>query len=263
MCPILFHIGPLAIRAYNVALFFAFLAGVIWARKRATRFGVQPNFILDSAFPMIIAGVLGARIVFIAQEWDYFSQHPKELYALQFNGLTSFGGFVFGAAALLLWARLAKQPIRPVMDCYAAPLLLGNAIGRVGCFFNGCCLGVATTSPVGLAFPGYPGHHHPAQLYETALDLIFVAVVLAYERSPRRRGQAAGLAIALLGLGRFVYEFWRAGSVAEVQAGLASSTKIPGLPFTEAHLVAFGIMMVGLALLGMGRKAETYAALAR
>ncbi|MBL8087834.1 MAG: prolipoprotein diacylglyceryl transferase [Chthonomonas sp.] len=259
MIPVFFKIGSFEVRSYGVMLILAVAAGVWWGSKRLTAAGFPGQKLLDGTPWLLIPGALGARIMFIAQEWGYYREHPHELWSLKFDGLTSFGGFLFGALGLIYYCRRIKLPVMRALDALAAPLLMANAVGRVGCLLNGCCFGVATQSWIGIRFATEPRyHHHPAQSYESAINLGLMALLLLWERrGTLRPGQASGISLVLLGLGRFIYEFWRAGTREEVAQGIASSTKIPGWPITEAHLAAVMIMFIGCTLAIVCGRART------
>ena len=98
MRPILFNIGNFPIHSFGVMMVIAFFSALWLVRRRAAAFGFDPSAISDVAFYTLIAGVLGARLVFIVQELPHYLSHPSELFTLQFQGLTSFGGLFFGMA---------------------------------------------------------------------------------------------------------------------------------------------------------------------
>lgn len=260
MHPILFHIGNYPVRSFGVMIMLAFLAGLWLVRSRARRFGFDPNAVTDVSYTALIAGVFGARIVFILQELPYYLAHKDKLFTLQFEGLTSFGGFLFGAAAVLVWAWRKKQSVGSLLDLYAPGFLIGHIIGRVGCFLNGCCYGTVCDShlPWATHFPDAAGGvHHPAQIYDSLMNLVALGLLLAYERRRFHPGQGAAAFMVLHGLTRFIYEFWRMGTTQEVDQGLASSTRIGTLPFTEAHVVAAIMMIVGVVgFILAGRQAK-------
>lgn len=256
MIPDLFQIGSFRVGTYGVLLVIAIGFGLWWAQKRAFQFGADPNQLLNMVGWLVFPGILGARILFVAQEWDYYSRNADQLWSLRFDGLTSFGGFLGGFIGFWIWSIVKKQPMLPYAEAMAAPLLVANGIGRIGCFLNGCCFGVATQSPFGVHFHGTPGTNLPSQLLETVLCFFFAWVLVRIEKTGGLRlGQSVGLAFALLGLSRFIYEFTRAGSVDEVRRQLASSTRIPGLPITEAHLVALALIVAGLTYALVRRRA--------
>lgn len=240
MHPILFQIGSFKLHSFGVLMVLAFFGGLWLARLRAKRFGIDPQAITDACFYTLLFGILGARVAFIAQELPHYLANPRELFSWQFQGLTSFGGILFGFAYLVLWAKRKNVPLLNLLDLMAGPMLLGQAIGRVGCLMNGCCYGGACTLPWAVHVEGLPGLYHPAQIYESLMDLTALAILMVFERRGLARGQSLSLMLILYGAARFIYEFWRAGS---------SSDLMPGLPITLAQAVAGAMIVLGGALL--------------
>lgn len=251
MHPILFKIGSFPIHSFGVLMIAAFLVGTWIARRRAPRFGLSPQKLSDMLFWVLILGILGARVAFIIQELPYYldPKHRSELLSFQFAGLTSFGGVIVGILVMVLWAKKHDWPARTVLDTIAPAGLVGHAIGRVGCLLNGCCFGGQCPSdlPWGIHIDHIPALMHPAQIYDALMNLAGVGFILWIEkRGFQARGQIFALALVVHGLSRFIYEFWRAGTQAQVDAGLASSTYWSPLPITQAQAMAAVLVVVGL-----------------
>jgi phosphatidylglycerol:prolipoprotein diacylglycerol transferase len=244
MLPILFQIGSFKVHTYGVVLVVAFVVALAIARARAPKFGIDPKKVTDISFWALIGGVLGARLLFILQE------HPKDWYSLQFAGLTSFGGIIGGLAVFLIWGWLAKIPLRAFLDVVAPAFLVAHAIGRVGCLLNGCCFGNACPGlPWGI--PAGENHviSHPAQAYDTLMNLAAFGILLGWEKVGHFKfGQTFSAMLILHGLTRFIYEFWRAGTVEQVEKGLASSTYWDRLPITQAQAAAGVLILLGIIL---------------
>jgi len=246
-------VGPLKIHSFSVMLVLAFLLSVYVARKRAPKYGFEPGKISDAAMLCLFAGVIGARLGFIVQELPYYLSHRDELFSLQFQGLTSFGGLVFGFLAFWWFAHRQKRQLRDVLDVVAPSALLGQAIGRIGCLLNGCCYGVvcSTNYPLGVHIDSGPTLHIPAQLYDTFMCLVAFGALLWIEKKwTLQRGQSFSLFLLFFGLSRFIYEFWRAGSDADVNQGLASSTYwiMKPFPITQAQVAALLMILGGLIM---------------
>lgn len=251
MFPFLFEIGNFKLHSYGVLVLIGFLAGLWVARLRAPRFGIDPKQLTDSAFWALLWGVLGARVFYIAQSLPHYLENTDELFQLQFQGLTSFGGVVGGFLYFLWFAKRRKVSTRALFDTLAPGLLIGFAVGRVGCFLNGCCYGGACEAWYCIPVQGQHLRFHPAQLYDSVFNLVGLGLLLAWEKRGLFLGQVTGLAVAFNGLSRFVYEFWRMGSVEEVQAGLRTSTTMAGLPITEAQVVALAMVAIGAVVFGL------------
>lgn len=253
MYPILFRIGSFPVHTYGVVMIIAFLVGLLIARKRALKYGISPNKLSDMAFITLIAGVLGARILFLIQEPP---RDWHEYFSLQFAGLTSFGGLIGGAIAVIWWAKKSKTPLRALLDVLGPPLLVAHAIGRVGCLLNGCCFGgeCPATLPWGIHVDASTHLFHPAQIYDSLMNLAGFGLVLLIEKRGLRLGQVFAIAIGLHGLSRFIYEFWRAGTEAQVRNGLASSTYWDGLGITQAQAAAAAIIVLAIVLFFVYKK---------
>lgn len=256
MHPILFHVGSFPIRSYGVMILIGFVTGLWLVRRRAASFGIDVQKVTDLSFYLLIAGILGARILFILQELPHYSKHLDEVFSLKFEGLTSFGGLIGGAAFAVVWGIRNKVKLSYLTDLLAPGFMLAHVFGRVGCFLNGCCYGGVCDAqlPWATHFPDAPGLHHPAQLYDSLMNLVGVGLILLYERRGFRPGQGVGMFFILHGLTRFIYEFWRAGTDDQVRQGLASSTYWGSLPITQAQGVALAFVALGIVFWLLGQR---------
>jgi phosphatidylglycerol---prolipoprotein diacylglyceryl transferase len=244
------------VRSFGVLLMIAVLVAVWLAGRRAARFGLTKEQVWDSVVWLVIPGVLGARVFYIAQHWGEFAGRPDQIFTLRMEGLTSFGGIVFGFLGFLLWSRSAKVDRWAFLDTVAVPVLVAQAIGRIGCLLNGCCYGRPTDAWYGVHVQGDHGTHVPAQVLDTALLLLGSLVLTLWERrTPGFTGRSFGWMIVVYGLSRFIYEFLRAGTPEEFRSGVASSAYLAGLPVTSAQVFALGMVAVGaLVLAWLGRR---------
>lgn len=255
MYPILFRIFGFPVHSYGVMLLIAFFVALWIARKRAPRFGLTPGNVYDASFWALILGILGARILFIVQDWKEYAGNYREIFSLQFAGLTSFGGVIFGILGLFIYCRWKKVSFVRTMDTLSGPFLIGTAIGRVGCLLNGCCYGGVCNLPWGIhvANPngvGYlPGLFHPAQIYDSLMNLAAFGILLLWERRTLAYGRSISIMLMLHGAARFIYEFWRAGTEEQVQKGLATSTYMGNLPITDAQAAALLVILAGAMIL--------------
>jgi phosphatidylglycerol:prolipoprotein diacylglycerol transferase len=224
MYPTIFQIGSFKLASFGVMMVIALLAGIAMARKRAPSHGLVPDNVTDVSFWLILGGILGARIFFIAQEFPYYISHPRELFSIQFQGLTSFGGFIVGSLAAAFACKKKGIPPMTFLDVIAPAFLLGHAIGRIGCLLNGCCHGAPTNAWFGVYSAENHQYDAPAQLYDSAMNIGALFLLLFLEKRFPRHGFSFGMMMILHGFARFIYEFFRAGS---------SSTTIGNSPFTE------------------------------
>ena len=136
------------IPGYGLMLCFGFLAAILWGARRAARSGANPDVILNCGFIALFAGVIGCRAMYVVHYWDerfaiYGSPGRilQEVFSVQKGGFEFYGGFVLATVSILFYLWRAKVSIRWYMDIMAPSGALGLAIGRIGCFLNGCCYG--------------------------------------------------------------------------------------------------------------------------
>lgn len=248
MHPELFHIGSFKLASFGAMMVVAFLLSLALAGQRAAKFGFTKQQVSDVSFAAIIGGILGARAFFIIQDLPYYLSHLDKLFSIQMQGLTSFGGFIVGGIVAAWWCRRKKLSVIGFLDLAAPAFLVGHAVGRIGCLLNGCCHGrPAEHAFPFLAFsPENNSYNVPAQLYDSAMNLVVLGAVLLMERRFKKPGMTLGVVFALHGLTRFIYEFFRAGT---------SSTTIGKLPITEGHVMAILVSLVGVVMMVWPRKA--------
>ncbi|HZE20726.1 MAG TPA: prolipoprotein diacylglyceryl transferase, partial [Desulfobaccales bacterium] len=172
MHPILFKIGPVTIYTYGFLLALAFLAAIYVAGREAERLGLPGGKFFDLCFYIILAALVGSRLLFVILEPRTFFSHPLEALALWRGGLDFQGGLFLVLIVAYLFIRHHKLPWRPTLDALALGAPLGQFIGRMGCFMAGCCYGRPTNVPWAVTFTDphtlcpYRVPVHPTQLYE-------------------------------------------------------------------------------------------------
>jgi len=208
MYPDLFKFGSITIHSYGVMIALAVVLCAWGLSKDAKALKISSETIYDLMFWTVAWGILGARIFYISLTWDYFSQNLLEMIMLQHGGLAWQGGFLGGALAGIWFLKRRKLPLRPMLDLAAPYIALGQSIGRIGCFLNGCCYG----KPVswGVYFPLHNARLYPTQLYET-FGLLVAFIILKYaQKKPHHAGMIFVLYLWLGAIERFVVEFFRA-----------------------------------------------------
>jgi phosphatidylglycerol---prolipoprotein diacylglyceryl transferase len=221
MHPILFQSGWLTLYSYGVLAAAGFLAALLLAHRRASRMGLDPNSIWNLGIYGILFSLAGSKLWLLLSEWDYFSAHPRQIFTwatVQSAG-DYYGGMVGGVVFILLYTYFQKLSFWSVMDLFAAPIAVGHAIGRLGCFAAGCCYGKPTaldwgvtfTSPLAEKISGTPlgVALHPTQLYESAAEFLNFAILLWLGAKRRFSGQIIGAYFMLYGLERGSIEFFR------------------------------------------------------
>lgn len=208
MHSVLFQIGPLTVYSYGVMIALAVLVCAWGLSRDAKVYKIPAEAVYDLIFWTVAWGILGARLFYVMLTWEYFSQRPFEIVMLQQGGLSWQGGFIGGVAAGLWFVKKKKLPLRVFLDLVAPYIALGQSIGRIGCFLNGCCYG--KPAAWGIYFPSHEARLHPTQLYETAgLFLIFLILKWSSKKS-HHAGMIFVLYLWLAAIERFTVEFFRA-----------------------------------------------------
>lgn len=202
----LFRIGPVEIYSYGAMLALAFLAAMVVATAEARRKGLRAEAMPDFFLAIIILAVVFSRVVYIAFNLTVFTEAPWRVFNLREGGLAIHGGILGGVLAGWWFARRERIPFLVLADTAAPPLALGTAIGRIGCFLNGCCYGVLTTGWWGTLTRYAPGLRHPTQLYESGLSLLLLGLLWHARTRTGRPGRLFFLYLGGYGLVRFAVE---------------------------------------------------------
>lgn len=218
-----FQIGPLRIYIYALCIIVGIVLAGIWTASRLARRGGERGATLDFIVWALVLGIIGARVYHVVTHWsDYFGEgrNPLEIFAFWNGGIAIFGALIGGGLGVLIASRITGIRFWSFADALVPGLLVAQAVGRLGNWFNHELFGGPTTLPWGLeievdnpAFPiGLPADtlFHPTFLYESLWNLLGVVVLLAIERRMRPRwGAFFGLYLIWYGLGRSVTESLR------------------------------------------------------
>ncbi|MFL6674878.1 MAG: prolipoprotein diacylglyceryl transferase [Massilia sp.] len=247
----------------------AHLLGKAWRRvkgKRGERFFIEvppQDIVPNLTLTVMLAGVAGARLFHILEHSDSFLAAPWEMIFSR-SGLSVFGGLIFGTLAGLVFIRRWHLPARPLLDAVAPALMLGYAIGRIGCQVSGDGdWGIASNLALkpdwlptwawaqtydnniygeAIAWPGV----YPTPIYETLMGIACFALLWALRKHPFKAGWLFSVYLLLAGLERLLIERIRVNPVFE----------FGGIAATQAEIIAVALIsigLVGLALLGRRR----------
>jgi phosphatidylglycerol---prolipoprotein diacylglyceryl transferase len=213
--PIAFHLGPLTIHWYGVMIALAFLVGLWTAARRARRENIPSERIGDVVLWLMIGGILGARIVYVATYWkDEFAGQPlSEIFMIQHGGLVYYGGFIGATIAGIIHIRWKKLPLWKTADVLAPSIALGNVFGRIGCLLNGCCYGRPTDLPWAIHFPsnhptgGLPVH--PTEIYDALNNFILYLLLALLFRRKKFDGEVFATCLIGYAVTRVIMEYFR------------------------------------------------------
>jgi phosphatidylglycerol:prolipoprotein diacylglycerol transferase len=239
---IAFALGPITVRWYGILMATAILIGFWLAHRRAVEENLPADDLLRAAQWAVVAGLVGARLYEVAFNWDYYGRYPGKIIAVWEGGLAMHGGLIVGPLVGIFLARRLRLPILRCLDVIAPSMVLGQAIGRWGNFFNEEAFGRPTDVPWKLYIS--PGHRppefrndeffHPTFLYESLWDVL-VFVVLVWWVRPRVRRHPGAIFFSYIGLysvGRYFIESLRLDSF------WVGSLRVPQLASVAGVLVA-------------------------
>lgn len=216
MNPILLQIGPITLRTYGLFVAIGVLAGynyVLILNSYKKHFPKQ--FISNLSFFSIVIGFIGARIVYVLNNLQYYKDNISSVIKFWEGGLIFYGGITTGILFGIIYTLLNKKNLLDILDLYAPAIFLGLSIGRIGCFSAGCCYGIPTESFLGIVFT-HPESLaptgvklFPTQLVESIFSLllfIFLHLCLIKEKFKHR---ILFIGVGVYSIYRFIIEFYR------------------------------------------------------
>jgi phosphatidylglycerol:prolipoprotein diacylglycerol transferase len=243
------------VRGYGVMLLVAAAAGTGLSIHRGRRLGIDADTMMELATRVFIAGLIGARLFYVIEYHEQFFAAGKSLgqtlidiVNIANGGLVVFGSLPTAAIAAWQFAARRKLSLLDLADVAAPGMLVGLALGRVGCFLNGCCYGGPCDLPWAVTFPAgtevaarYPSGPaaaslpvHPAQLYSAIDAAILAALAVVWTPFARRSGQVFALVLTLHPISRMLLEAIRVDEPPAL-----------GTPFSISQLIS--LVMLALA----------------
>jgi phosphatidylglycerol:prolipoprotein diacylglycerol transferase len=254
------------IRGYGVMLLLAAATGTWLAAVRCRPLGIETDAVLSLATEMFVAGIIGARVFYVIEYHDQFFPAGRSIWAavpdilnVAAGGLVVFGSLPTAGLAAWYFARRRGIPLLALADAIIPAMLVGLAIGRVGCFLNGCCFGGVCDLPWAVQFPAgsppwfdqvsrglLPGDAalaphslsvHPAQLYAAVDAGLLAAIAVWFTPFARRDGEVLALVLTLHPISRFLLEWIRVDEPPAL-----------GTPLSIGQLVSIGLLAAGFGL---------------
>jgi phosphatidylglycerol---prolipoprotein diacylglyceryl transferase len=243
MHPILLEFGFVKIFTYGLLVATGFFMAIMLGAHLAKKQGMDPQQIIDLCFYIMIASLLGARVLYVVVEHEYFVRYPLEAFKFWKGGLVFYGGLIGGMIAAAVYMKRHGMNFWKVADLLAPALALGQGIGRWGCFFAGCCYGGRTdlpwaivfTDPKSLAPLGVP--LHPTQIYLSLNAIAIFLFLLWLLKRKQFDGQVIWFYGVLYSIGRFVIEYFRNDDRGFVIEGFLSTSQFVGILFLSISIV--------------------------
>lgn len=235
--PIAFSIGPLEVRWYGIMVVLAVIAIIAITLLEAKRVGVAEDHIYSLGAWAVVGGVVFSRVIHVIDKWDYYVANPGQI--VTFEGLAVYGAVLGVIVAIIIYCLVKELPwltadtltsariwyfikrwlasVLRFADIISPGALVGMAIGRVGCVFNGCCYGLTTsfpwaveyTCPTSYAPLGVP--LHPTQIYHIIWNLAAFGVLWALRRQLKPQGSVFLIYLAFYAAGDLLIRFVRDG----------------------------------------------------
>ncbi len=256
MNPVAFSFWGFDVRFYSLLILIGVLLGYFMIVREAKRFGISSDFMFNLFFWTIIIGIIGARLYYVVFNWEYFGSHIGEIWQIWQGGLAIHGGILFGLITISIYTKRHNVRLGRILDIVVIPLILAQAIGRWGNFFNSEAYGAATTLNhlrslhipefiiQGMRINGI--YYTPTFFYESLWCLIGFAIMLFVRRSKYVKiGQITGIYMIWYGVGRFFIEASRTDSLIL-------------LGFKVAQLVSIIMIIVGIVLFILGVRKGKY-----
>lgn len=247
MWPVVFKIGEAALYTYSLFISLAFFAGLfVWLKTAGQQLGAKN--VVNATLLATLFGFLGARALFVATQFARFASGELSIFSPWQGGIVFFGGFIAGALALWGFCKRNKLPMAFAFDSAAPAIAAAHAVGRLGCFFNGCCYGshcdffwaVHYSNPLSAA-PLLEALH-PTQLYEVIGLILILWMLLRNLKKPiiwpfLGRRNNTSLYLMSYAVLRFLVEFTRGDLLRGVYG-----------PFSTSQWISISLIFVALFL---------------
>lgn len=260
MYPRLFSIGGLPVNTFSVAIIFGLLSALLLWRLLLKNTDWTTEALSNLMLWIMIPAIIGARVAYVIEHINQY-ESIWGWFQIYNGGLMYYGGFLGAGVGIVIFSRLHSINLLRLLDIVTCALPLGHAFGRIGCFFNGCCYGRATESPLGICFPRgsfafqqhvqehrihqYASHSLPViptQLIEAFGNLMILGLLLVCFRKKPRNGTVTGLYLVTYPVLRIFVEYLRADE----------RLHIGGLSI--AQTISIGLIGLGIFVLILSRR---------
>ena len=247
MNPILIDLGFITIHWYSIMILLGLFIGGSLIIRESKRFKISEDYIFNLIFLTIIFGIIGARLEYVIFEWDQYSNNLLGIIKIWEGGLAIHGGIITGLLCMIIYTKKYKVNTWNILDITVVGLIIGQAIGRWGNFFNSEAHGPATTLEFlqQLHLPKfiiegmniYGTYYQPTFLYESIWCLIGFIILLFFRRRYYCKiGQPVAFYFIWYGIGRFFIE------------GLRTDSLMLG-DFRVAQLISIGLIITGIIIM--------------
>ncbi len=224
MNEVMIDLGFMVIKWYSFLILIGLIIGLIYVKLESKKFDLPWDFVFNMSFWTILVGFIGARLYYVIFNFSIYSSDPISIFKVWEGGLAIHGGIIAGFITMLLYCKKYNARILRMTDIFAVPLILGQAIGRWGNFFNGEAHGAATSLSTleklhipnfiieGMNIGGI--YYQPTFLYESLWCLLGFIILLIIKRYKYLKvGQLTCVYLMFYSVGRFFIEAMRTDSL--------------------------------------------------
>ena len=224
MDSVLFDFGIFQIRWYSFFIMIAFIIASVFIIKESKKKNIPEEYLSNLIFYGLIIGILGARIYYVLFNLDYYLEYPKEILMIWNGGLAIHGGIIATLIFLVIYSKKKEISSLLMTDIIVVGLIIAQAIGRWGNFFNGEAYGRIVSKSFldnlhlpdfiinGMFIDGF--YREPTFLYESLLSLLgFIIIILIRKYIKTKVGQITGIYLIWYGIERFIIETFRSDSL--------------------------------------------------
>ena len=244
-------VGGFSIAYYGIIIAVGMIAGFYMASWQAKRLGQNSEVILDLALWDIFFAIIGARLYYVIFSWDYYCEHPAEIFNIRGGGMAIYGGVIAGVLTTFVFAKVKKLSFGELTDAASSGLLVGQIFGRWGNFFNREVFGSYTDNLFAMQLKQSQVRSsdvntdllrhlvdidgvkyiqvHPTFLYESLWNLLLLIVILLWTKKRKFGGQIFLMYLFGYGLGRFWIEGIRVDQLMLFETGIPVSQLLSGL----------------------------------
>ena len=245
MFPEFLRIGNFVVYWYGIMVAAGVLTASLIFQKLAGKKGYKPELTSQIIFWAVLWGIVGGRALHVIVQFPYSYRNPFEIIFIRNGGLAAEGAIISGFIFLSIYSKIKNFNLPGTLDMLAVAIPLAQAMGRIGCFLNGCCYGKTTDFILGVRFPHLQMPAHPTQLYYAASHLfLFVLLIILYRRK-LKEGMVFSSYIMGFALIRYLLDFLR-GDLLTTRLGL----------YPTQVIAVFLFVMGGVWFLSAAQKPE-------
>ncbi len=215
MYPVLLHIGRFNLYTYGLFVALGFMTWIFVSGKFAENSGISSEIPTNIFLIIFVSALIGARLMYVIINFDSYRGNLLDIIKVWKGGLVFFGGFLTAVPVVAVYLKFNGVNIWKTADILSPGMALGHAVGRLGCFFAGCCYGKVCNMPFAVRFTNPDSlaplnvNLHPTQIYEVFSNLILFILLALLMKRKKNDGSIFLIYIILYSIFRFVIEFFR------------------------------------------------------